>query len=321
MKCSICNLEFLNKLSLSKHLQQKHNFSKEEIFTYYQKIINNTRSNDSDNFIQCKICGNYYKSLQFHISSKHKIKTEEYLKQYGGLLFSSACLESNSKGTKRKFTNMSTEERHIYGQRIANIRKQRETNRGGRKPGFKHTKEEKQRHSAWCIQNNSQKFFKDKKHIREFYLSDKIPLGFKSRSSWEIQAALIFDMYNKIDTYEYEKLKIPYKDHFLISDFLLNFSNSKKCLVEIKPKCIVNIKKDKILEHECFCLENNIQYLILTELFFADCWKNKSLNYEKVSKLFRLLDLVFNGEMYVDKIIKRGFENTLQFIETMYSKW
>lgn len=83
----------------------------------------------------------------------------------------------------------------------------------------------------------------NKNHINGFWLSSKIEKGFHFRSSWELQAALIFDLYEHIEKYEYENIIIPYTDSFrntkhIVCDFLLYFSNNEKCLVEIKPESV-----------------------------------------------------------------------------------
>jgi len=272
------------------------------------------------------------------------------------------------------------------GSRIAAVRKEHGTNNGGRKAGFKHSSEWKEKHRQWMFANNP---FRGKKHSRKtrdlmsqnhadfsgennpfkrkyeadldfkisfknthkelwkrrseawrrqlrekqskvhaysknlpciknskkgykrgYYLSNKIPSSFAFRSSWEIHAAYCFDIYDKINYYEYEKVVIPYwsNDHYrhLIPDFLIHFTNKERLLIEVKPKALVKVFNYKILEHECWCLENNTQYMVLTEDFLFN------------AKLFDLLDRAYEGGFYVDKIIRQGFKSTLHFMETMW---
>lgn len=164
MICLICNIKVKNRKGLSSHLRQTHKLNKEQICNYFQKLINDERKKDPDKFVQCKICNNYYKSLQSHINSKHDIKTSLYLERYGGNLFSSECLKIKKDSALKSFLNKSAEEKSLVGRKAAETRKRRNSNKGGRPSGFKHTKEEKERHKKWMLKNNP---FRGKKHSKE----------------------------------------------------------------------------------------------------------------------------------------------------------
>ena len=77
MICNLCKRYFNNKRGLSKHLQQKHKMSINEILRYYIDISNQFKSENKEEYIQCKICNDWFKSLQYHIRS-HNISSNDY---------------------------------------------------------------------------------------------------------------------------------------------------------------------------------------------------------------------------------------------------
>jgi hypothetical protein len=83
----------------------------------------------------------------------------------------------------------------------------------------------------------------------------------KFRSSWE--ACVWFSNQH----FQYEKIRIPYigsdlKEHIYIVDF---FDERNKILYELKPSCRIKDSMLKILAAEKFCIENNLQFILLSE--------------------------------------------------------
>ena len=146
-----------------------------------------------------------------------------------------------------------------------------------------------------------------KNSISHHWLSDKCNKGGYLRSSWEIQFATHLDYNNLIISYDIEPLTIQYYDNtkeifrYTRIDFIIYFKSNEKALIEIKPTWSMNLCYDKIKGIECYCIENNLQFLLINE-------KVKNEN-----ELFNLIGGLNNGEYYPARFIKQGFETPLCF--------
>lgn len=78
-----------------------------------------------------------------------------------------------------------------------------------------------------------------KRRIRGFYLSKKMNLQFRFRSSWEKAYFEYLDESNDVIGFHVEPMKIPYiyrkRKRNYIPDILIKYAN-RSILVEIKPK-------------------------------------------------------------------------------------
>ena len=136
MNCDLCNRDFKGKRGCSKHLQQKHKMSFKEIQSYYL-----VKKYKKENLIQCEICKLFFKTLQFHISA-HGMLYQDYLKHHSKDTISKIYLNSMINGVKEKYKHTSKKELQEIAKKINNtIREKYGKHPGGRKKGFKHTKE------------------------------------------------------------------------------------------------------------------------------------------------------------------------------------
>jgi hypothetical protein len=144
-----------------------------------------------------------------------------------------------------------------------------------------------------------------KNHIAHHWLSNKCIDGGYLRSSWEILFANHLENNNLVKSYKIEPISIQYYDHnkemyrYTRVDFMVYFSSGKQTLVEIKATWDMDLHYDKIKGIECYCLENNLQFLIINE---------KILNEHD---LFELIKEMNNGEYCLTRFIRRGFETPL----------
>lgn len=326
--------------------------------------------------IKCQICNKEFKSLQNHIKI-HDISPKEYKSLYGNL-FSKETLQKNSESVKKAWSKLTKQQKSKRGKKLAKLRKENDSNKGGRKLGFKQTDEFKRNHRIFMIENNpfknckhteeskekmrgqrdsikgdknpfkkkydndeifakhfrethkklwnnrdknwrkqfSEKLSKSmaetnklinnhKNHIAHHWLSDKcINVGYL-RSSWEIKFAQHLDDNNLIKKYEIESTTIQYHDYskemyrYTRVDFMLYFNSGEQALLEIKATWDMDLCYDKIKGIECYCIENNLQFLIINE---------KVLN---ENELFEFIKELNNGKYYLTRYLKRGFETPL----------
>lgn len=103
------------------------------------------------------------------------------------------------------------------------------------------------------------------------HYSTKLKRKIKCRSSYEIRAFQILDLDVNVKSYEYEKIRIPYKrngvNRTLIVDLLIHYKNDQLKLVEIKPKNFFkmwdNPYKFKIAKN--YAKKNNLKFEIWSE--------------------------------------------------------
>jgi len=140
MKCKLCKREFKNRRSLSKHLSQKHSFDKDKILEYYKSI---DVEENKDNYVECKICGNYYKSLSYHLKLSHSISSNEYKTKYNSPIISKKSSEKLKNNLSNYYKSLSNDEKSIRGIKSAETRKRNNTNKGGRPKGIPMKDEQK----------------------------------------------------------------------------------------------------------------------------------------------------------------------------------
>lgn len=385
MKCIICNKKFKSKGGLSKHLMQTHKLTNIELDKYYFDINNNIRKSQPEQYIQCKICGGYFKTLSTHLLT-HNILSEDYLNIYGGKLISENTSQLHSINLKKIHLNRTEKERSIIGKKSAEtVKKKYGKNLGGRKAGFKQTEKHKQQQQKRMLGKNNpfygkkhtneikkkmsgprssiqgdknpfkikydsniefKKKFKQthrnlwkkrdinwrkqfgekisknmpppsenahKNHKTSHWLSSKCELGGFLRSSWEIFMASILDISVDVISYKIEPYKIEYNNkndekRYTIIDFEIQLTSKNILLCEVKPLAFITKSFYKIKGVECFCLENNLQFIIATD----DCFFNKE-------KILTLLKKGNKNELRLDKYVRSGFNTPLQ-ISTKFQK-
>lgn len=144
-----------------------------------------------------------------------------------------------------------------------------------------------------------------KNNISNHWLTNKCIDGGYLRSSWEILFANHIENNNLVKSYKIEPISIQYYDYnkkmyrYTRVDFMLYFNSGEQALVEIKATWDMNLCYDKIKGIESYCLENDLQFLILNE---------KVLN---ENELFEFIKELNNGKCYLTRFIRRGFETPL----------
>lgn len=278
--------------------------------------------------IKCLICGKEFKSLVSHLKV-HNITTKEYKDKYKSEVVSDSVKDfmrdfmlsknpfkgcKHSKETKQK---MSGPRPNISGD------KNPFKNKYESDPEFK--KDFKNKHLAlWDSRDsdwrkqfseklsksmaNSDKFNKsiNKKHISHHWLSEKCENVGYLRSSWEILICSYMDVSDFVKRYEIESKIIEYYDYeknmyrHTKVDFQVFFVSGESCLIEVKPKAMVDLCISKIQGIEQYCLENNKQFLIIAD----DCVTDEL----RIPKFLRGLN---NGKYHLKQFIKRGSETPL----------
>jgi hypothetical protein len=96
----------------------------------------------------------------------------------------------------------------------------------------------------------------------------------KYRSNWELQFMLYLDGNEKVVSYSYEAIKIPYvsnkktgKVRNYLPDFFINWEDGTSEVVEIKPKKKLAgaLVQKKVLAGEAWCNANKMTWRIVTE--------------------------------------------------------
>jgi len=145
-----------------------------------------------------------------------------------------------------------------------------------------------------------------KHHINHHWLSDKCENGGYLRSSWEIYICDFMDSCDVIKKYEIEPISIKYYDQekelyrYTKIDLRVYFASGETCLIEIKPSGLISNCEQKIKGVEEYCLENLLQFTVITE----NCIHND----EKTEKLFMRLN---DGKCYLGRSVQQGFETPL----------
>ena len=112
-----------------------------------------------------------------------------------------------------------------------------------------------------------------KHYITGTYNSTKCTSGpVNYRSSWELSVAQYLDHDATVVSYQYEALQIPYlfrgKTHTYYPDFIVQYSNAKNKVIEVK-------RKDKLLDLKViakqkavklWCESNGYEYVFWTNL-------------------------------------------------------
>jgi len=141
--------------------------------------------------------------------------------------------------------------------------------------GRKHTAESREKMSigqARSYVNETRKPYGRNGHRTGKYTSAKMNVNMHYRSSWERAFMIWCDFSDEVLEFQYEPFSIVYWDSLkhkrrYIPDFLVNYSDCRQVLYELKPKAFVNskaalLKAAAAREH---CVQNGIDcYQILT---------------------------------------------------------
>jgi hypothetical protein len=139
---------------------------------------------------------------------------------------------------------------------------------------------------------------------------NKSPKGWVHfRSSWERRTVELLDDYPIVSQVEYESLTIPYTDkaarrRYARSDFLVEFTNGERLLIEVKPEALVELQRDKIAGHEEYCICEGLQYVVFMEP-----------EIKSTKRARKLLRMAYDGKLYVEKIVGRRFASVAQYVK------
>ena len=97
----------------------------------------------------------------------------------------------------------------------------------------------------------------------------------KYRSGWELEYMKFLDSNVQVVSYSYEKVIVPYISNIrsgrirrYFPDFLIEYSDGRKVLVEIKPSNRLNkpINVKKLLAAKQWCKEHDVTLEVITEV-------------------------------------------------------
>lgn len=143
---------------------------------------------------------------------------------------------------------------------------------------FRDAKKKRRKYSS--KKTPERKTFPRKKRVsrkakKGFYKSTKTGVSNKYRSSWEMIVMQHLDGDNSVLRYDYEPFQIEYFlsksktaiRHHYTPDFLVEYNDGSKVLIEVKPKNKLTQKKNirKFEAATRFCAENNMKYEIWTD--------------------------------------------------------
>lgn len=139
--------------------------------------------------------------------------------------------------------------------------------------GRSHTKEAREKMSesnSLGIISGSRKTYGKNGHVRGEY-ETKTKKIHHYRSSWELATMEHLDVNPNVSSWDYECIRIPYyyenNKRWYVPDFLIEFSDGRKEIWEIKPKELIDTTANKLKTEAAlkFCPENGINdYYVLT---------------------------------------------------------
>lgn len=137
------------------------------------------------------------------------------------------------------------------------------------------------------INAKSSQYYKYKNHLHGHHFSKKMKRKFFFRSSWEKTFCEILDELDFVISWSLESLVINYKlnkkNRYTRIDFLVEFSNGKKFLFEVKPKKLIKFNLKKINGMKKYCTENNIIFKLVSNNVFIvrreKTWKPNLRNF------------------------------------------
>jgi hypothetical protein len=140
--------------------------------------------------------------------------------------------------------------------------------------GKHHSNETKNKISSKMMQriiNNNGINLALKNYKHGWFYSEKNHCDIYYDSSWEAQSYQILEQMSEVKYYEICKFSIDYtfKDniHKYIPDILITYQDSKQEIIEVKPLCFINDKRNqaKFIVAKEYCEQNNIDFNIWTE--------------------------------------------------------
>lgn len=114
-----------------------------------------------------------------------------------------------------------------------------------------------------------------KRYHTGVHVSTKTGQHCKYRSGWELSYLKWLDAHAAVTTFGYESVKIPYVSNIrsgklrnYLPDFLIEFNDGSKQLVEIKPKRKVaqSVVQKKLKAAEIWCREHGVTLVVITEV-------------------------------------------------------
>lgn len=285
VNCKKCNIEFKIKKSRFKNTGNYCSRSCQG------NGINNARKKEF--IVACPGCSKEIKYIAYKQNST-KIRKycnrkcyfnhhkERLIKQCNEMRMSN---EELSKMSIKRFLNK--ENHPFYGkchsqqtiEKISKIRKENKKSKGCSNPmyGKNHTTETKEkisntRSKNWIDGKYNTK--KNKIYKNGYYFSIKLNRNIFYRSSWEEKFIIYLDTNMAVLTFQEEPFRIKYyyntQNRNYIPDFLIEYKNGNKEVVEIKPKCFlkseINICKFKYAR--IYCHNNNMKFKVLTQDYF-----------------------------------------------------
>lgn len=138
--------------------------------------------------------------------------------------------------------------------------------------GRSHTKESRERMSKTRSKRMSLGFYVRSKGSREYFEKSG---NIFCRSTWEKKVAEILQKDNRVISFQHEPISISYarkeggREHlrWYTPDFLAEYSDGSKKIIEVKPECYVNadVNVQKFSAAREFCAANNMTFEVWTQ--------------------------------------------------------
>jgi hypothetical protein len=257
MKCNICELEFKSRAGIKKHLIKKHNYNKKEVAAYFLNIL--------------KIRG-----IGRPAGFKHTEEEKERHRQW--------MLKNNpfkgKKHTQKTKIKMSVNHADFTGENNPFTNKY--------KKDLNFQKQFKAKHKALWKERQKDSLFMEafkthlskamsasvklkgeylhKFHKAQFLKTEKAGQIF-CRSSWEVHVANFLDKNIYVKDFSLENFCVEYLDEkqnkrYTRIDFIINFKNENKLMLEVKPLPLQQLQVFKIKGYKEYCKKSNIQFCL-----------------------------------------------------------
>jgi hypothetical protein len=285
MKCLICDCDIKNRQQLAYHLNTAHHINTHDYNIKY-------KPNKDNNLLECPICGQYnLKQLTHHLTWKHKLTKDEFLKQYPNTTLwideiSERCSKAQSIGIKTFKQNL-VKNPHYYDEMF----KRRSAHRDYKSIAIKINNTRLKRGTNLKTSIQSKKLWENEQYrklqsdktknqhkngLTEIIMQNSgkrrypITLGgitYKMRSTWETKLAQYFFEHDIEFKYEAITLKYEYNDKIkqYYPDFYLTTNN---VIVEVKPAALC--VDEQVVAKKLACEAKGYKFMFITENELSD---------------------------------------------------
>lgn len=280
MICLICNCNIANRQQLASHLKNVHNTNTKE---YKSKF----KLDKDASLLECPICGEYnFKQLTQHITWKHNLSKEEFLKQFPNTKLwidsvSERCAKAQAKSIET-FKNNLKHNSHYYDEMYVRRNNNRDTksisNKIRQTRIKNHTNEKMSKRVKLLWQDEDYKKLQSNKAKlqhkngltdiiasksgRKRYLITLGSITYKMRSTWETKLAEYLYKHNIDFKYEPFAIKYMYNNdtHLYYPDFYITTNN---IILEVKPNSLCN--DDRVVAKKLACEAKGYKFMFITE--------------------------------------------------------